>query len=458
MTPIPTFPQYPSRADPPEEFMVEGDAFLAHFPTFQTAANTLSTEMDAAAAATALSEAYATDAAAAAAASAAAASGVASYRGPWSTLVGALLIPASVSHSGKLWVLTENVANVALEMPGSSDKWVLPYPVRRVNIFEAAAGGYRAASSGETVHPSFVVLDLANAAFVSCCGAGGFVVSSSASANTVRVSTDNGVTFVSKGLPKLGLWRVLGFTSRLYAFADGETGVGAAAFSDDNGVIWTSVNYAGTWGTSGSTRYAADPTGTFGIAPASTNSTIYRTLDSGSTWSGAQTAPVSTPVSTHIVGGTAFMKVAGTTYHTSTTGLTGSWTSRTMPGNTDTLVVTEGTDTLLAYKAGSPTEQIYSLVSAATFEWTPLGQTLWAPTASVRTVRDSLITATGTPMQCATARLLGTDQRWIPRNASFAIGTTKHVAANGGTAVVVANNAAYRIPFGAGVEPLSLWE
>lgn len=459
MTPIPAFPQYPSRADPPEEFMVEGDAFLAHFPTFQTAANTLSTEMDAAAAATALNEAYATDAAVAAAASANVASGVANYKGPWSSLAGALAIPASVSHSGKIWTLTENVANVAAETPGVSAKWVLPYPIRRLNLFETAATALRAVSSGEQVFASFAVLDLASSAFVATCGTGGFVVSSSAAASTVRTSTDNGATYTSRALPASSTWRVLGFSARFLAFAEGQTGANAMATSDDNGVTWVAQNFGNSLGSAASTRYAADAGGSFGIVPASTATTIHRSLDSGATWSVAQTAPVASPTSTHIVGGVAFMKAAGQTYHTSTTGLTGSWTSRTLPGTCDTIVMTEGDGVLLAYKAGSPTETVYMLSDFTTFVWQPLPQALWAPSASVRVAGlSSLLTATGSPMECAAAFVTGADLRWVPRSAPFAIGTSKHVARNGNSTVVVANNAAYRLPYAAGAAPLGLWE
>lgn len=458
MTPIPAFPQYPSRADPPEEFMLEGDAFLAHFPTFRTAANTLSTEMDAAAAATALSEAYATDAAVAATAAAVAASGVANFKGAWNTLAGALAIPASVSYAGKLWTLTENVANVAAETPGVSAKWVLPYPIRRLNLFETATGGYKVVSSGETVYAEYSVLDLASSAFVATCGTGGFVVSSSSPATTVRVSTDNGVTWVSKTMPKSAVWRVMGFATRLYAFAEGQTGVDAAAYSDDNGVTWTSASFGNTWGSAAPTRFAADAGGSFAIAPAVATNQIHRSTDSGSTWSAAQSAPVTSPVATLVLNGTAFMKVAGQTYHTSTTGLTGSWTSRTLPGTTDTIVMTEGDTQILAYKAGSATEKIYALSNVGTFEWVDLGRPLWAPSASTRTIFNTLLTATGSPIECATSLVSGLDQRWIPRSAPFAIGTTRHVARNGNSAVVVANNAAYRLPFSAGVAPLGLWE
>lgn len=48
---------------------------------------------------------------------------MANYKGPWSTLTGALAVPASVSHGDYMYMLLENLANVALEVPGASLKW-----------------------------------------------------------------------------------------------------------------------------------------------------------------------------------------------------------------------------------------------------------------------------------------------------------------------------------------------
>lgn len=53
-----------------------------------------------------------------------AAAGSANFKGAWSSLTGALNIPASVSHSGKLWLLTSNLANVITATPGVSGSWM----------------------------------------------------------------------------------------------------------------------------------------------------------------------------------------------------------------------------------------------------------------------------------------------------------------------------------------------
>lgn len=52
--------------------------------------------------------------------------GLAAYKGPWSTLAGALAIPATVTHgaSNTIYMLLQSVANVAAETPGVSNKWL----------------------------------------------------------------------------------------------------------------------------------------------------------------------------------------------------------------------------------------------------------------------------------------------------------------------------------------------
>ncbi len=55
----------------------------------------------------------------------AAALAAANFKGDWSTLSGALSIPASVSYGGNVWLLIANTSNVASDTPGVSSKWLL---------------------------------------------------------------------------------------------------------------------------------------------------------------------------------------------------------------------------------------------------------------------------------------------------------------------------------------------
>ena len=69
-------------------------------------------------------DATAAQASAISAASAASAALAASnFKGEWATLTGALNKPACVKHSGRFWLLLNNLANVATSQPGVSADW-----------------------------------------------------------------------------------------------------------------------------------------------------------------------------------------------------------------------------------------------------------------------------------------------------------------------------------------------
>lgn len=52
-----------------------------------------------------------------------AAAGAANFRGLWSTLSGPLNKPASVKHNNRIWLLLNNLADVAASEPGVSADW-----------------------------------------------------------------------------------------------------------------------------------------------------------------------------------------------------------------------------------------------------------------------------------------------------------------------------------------------
>jgi hypothetical protein len=91
--------------------------FVAALQTFGTEANALAVDVNDNAASAAADATSAESAALAA-------TGAANFKGEWSTLTGALEIPASVSSDGKVWILTASVSNVAAEVPGVSTKWI----------------------------------------------------------------------------------------------------------------------------------------------------------------------------------------------------------------------------------------------------------------------------------------------------------------------------------------------
>jgi hypothetical protein len=114
-----TLPTAPLPTDDTSTFNTRAFALVASLAGFVTEANALESAVDADATSAA-------ENASSAASSALAATGSANFKGEWSTLTGALAIPASVSYSGKVWLLTANVANVASEVPGVSANWIQP--------------------------------------------------------------------------------------------------------------------------------------------------------------------------------------------------------------------------------------------------------------------------------------------------------------------------------------------
>ena len=112
ITPLPPAPE---PTDSTSQFNTKAFAFVAALDDFVTETNALAVQVDADAA-TAASGAEAAEAAL----------GAANFKGEWSTLTGALAIPASVSHNDSVWVLTQSLADVTSNEPGvdSPNYWI----------------------------------------------------------------------------------------------------------------------------------------------------------------------------------------------------------------------------------------------------------------------------------------------------------------------------------------------
>lgn len=112
-TPLPT---PPSTSDP-ANFDPRADAFLGGLPTFQTQTNELAaaTYQNALDSVNSATSSYQN--ALLSSQSAAGAQATANYKGEWSSLSGALSMPATVSHQGRMWYLKQALVNVASQQP-----------------------------------------------------------------------------------------------------------------------------------------------------------------------------------------------------------------------------------------------------------------------------------------------------------------------------------------------------
>lgn len=109
-TTVPSLPVWPNLDDAETVFDTKADAVGTAMPGTVTAINAIALNM--------LNNAQYVEAQAT--------TGLASsnFKGNWSSLTGALNMPASVYHAGVYWQLTANLANVTTATPGVSGSWL----------------------------------------------------------------------------------------------------------------------------------------------------------------------------------------------------------------------------------------------------------------------------------------------------------------------------------------------
>ena len=129
---IPALPTPPVRSDAPSDFAAKADAFAASLVGFVGDVNASAAyvdqraiDADASATASAGSASAASQARADAELARDAAQATANFKGAWSSLSGALAVPATVLHNGQIWSLLVNLANVAASEPGVTTDWLV---------------------------------------------------------------------------------------------------------------------------------------------------------------------------------------------------------------------------------------------------------------------------------------------------------------------------------------------
>lgn len=123
MTTVSNLPAVPSRGVP-STFSTLFEAFLSALKnTFVGEVNAVASEVNANASTANSAAGTASAAASAASGSAIVALAGANFKGNWSALTGALAMPASVAHSGRMWLLNTGVADVTAKTPGVASEW-----------------------------------------------------------------------------------------------------------------------------------------------------------------------------------------------------------------------------------------------------------------------------------------------------------------------------------------------
>ena len=126
-------PPFPARSTPGSNYVQEAELWGASMPPFtnqinQAAADTyqnaLASKENADISVSARNDAQT-------AANSAVSS--ANFKGEWSTLVGALNIPASVSHNNTIWTLKVNLADVTASEPSVTNDWIATSPVAQTS-------------------------------------------------------------------------------------------------------------------------------------------------------------------------------------------------------------------------------------------------------------------------------------------------------------------------------------
>ncbi len=201
-----------------------------------------------------------------------------------------------------------------------------PTQLIRYKIFDNDTNGMMPAPVLENITPpTFAVGYGSGFLYGLAYGNGLFITSSNNPQSAIGTSPD-GETWTLRTMPSSQVWKVGTNGSNRFIAVCNTT----ATATSTNGTTWSAGTSlpANAHPTNGIPAYNAGVWCVFG----NLTTTNFVSTDDGATWSATQTLPAAHGTRPFVIGGLFWFKPAsGSTAYTSATGLTGSWTARTLP-------------------------------------------------------------------------------------------------------------------------------
>lgn len=310
---------------------------------------------------------------------------------------------------------------------------VTPSELVRIPIFSAQTQTRYAVSSFEDITPATYSTGLTGSTRMVVFGNSLFLAASSTGQGNIA-SSANGTVWTLRAMPSSAAWS-LGTNGTNQFIATVGTATTVAKSTD--GITWS----AGTaLPSTASNSYGAPAfNGSTCLVVASAALTAYVSTDNATTWSAAQTLLASANVVPIVIGGLFWYWNTGTTAYTSATGLTGSWTLRTLPVTPINQTIAMQTNGKLAVSTNTSGAPIYETSDG--INWTLLAACTAAPNANIPFLLNGIYVSYSVTLgQTATYA----NGAWTPRVSTLSLtssaiaGSVFVAACNAGSGLIVA--------------------